>query len=112
MEKIKKFFIDEERVRPTGEPGQMTRTILARGGSLMMVEAGFRAGDEGAEHAHPHEQVSYCLAGEFDFFVDGETQRIGAGDSVYIPSSALHGAVCIVDGCLLDVFSPQRTDFL
>ena len=79
---------------------------------MMMVEVFFKAGAIGAEHRHPHEQLTYCLSGEFVFNVEGETRTVRTGDSLYVPASALHGTTCVADGRLLDMFTPQREDFL
>ncbi len=78
----------------------------------MIVEVTFAAGAVGAEHAHSHEQATYCLAGEFQFSVLGETRVLRPGDSVLIPAGARHGTVCVSAGRLLDCFSPPREDFL
>ena len=106
------FFPDSGIKLETLEEGRTSRKIRAHDGRLMMVEVMFEAGAVGAEHRHVHEQVSYCLEGEFDFTVEERTSRLRAGDSVYIPASALHGTVCLAKGRLLDVFTPQREDFL
>lgn len=106
------FFPDQSLELETLEDGQLSRKIRARGGSLMMVEVIFETGAVGTEHRHPHEQMSYCLSGEFDFNIDGEHCTVRAGDSLYVPSMALHGTRCIQAGRLLDVFNPQREDFL
>ena len=66
----------------------------------------------GYMHNHPHEQLTYVLSGEFEFTIEGQKTRLKAGDSVYVPSSVLHGALCISEGRLLDIFTPQREDFL
>ena len=106
------FFPDAAMVRDVLEAGMVSRKIRARGGDLMMVEVFFETGGVGAEHRHPHQQVTYCLDGEFQFSMDGRTATLRAGDSVYIPESALHGTLCTAAGRLLDVFTPQREDFL
>jgi quercetin dioxygenase-like cupin family protein len=106
------FCPDAGLVREVLEEGLMSRKLRARGGGLMMVEVFFEAGAVGAEHRHPHEQVSYCLAGEFQFSLEGTTTTLRPGDSVYLPASALHGARCVAAGSLLDIFTPQREDFL
>jgi len=106
------FFPDAELTMEAVEADQVSRKIRAKGGSLMMVEVFFKTGAIGAEHRHVHEQVCYCLAGEFVFTIEGETPRtLRAGDSVYVPSSVLHGAKCVAAGRLLDIFTPQREDF-
>ena len=106
------FFPDAGLDMEPVEADQLTRKIRARGGSMMMVEVYFKAGAIGAEHRHPHEQLTYCLSGEFVFNVEGETRTVRAGDSLYVPASALHGTTCVADGRLLDMFTPQREDFL
>ena len=106
------IFPDAEQALECVEPGFVERKIRARGGSLMMVEVGFAAGGVGALHSHPHEQVTYCLSGVFEFTVAGETRSVRAGDSLYVPGGAEHGTRCLEAGRLLDVFTPQREDFL
>jgi quercetin dioxygenase-like cupin family protein len=93
------------------EPG-VRRKILNAEGSLMMMEVHFAAGAEGYEHAHVHEQMGYCIKGSFDFTLDGRSFVLNAGDSVYIPSNARHGAKAREPGILLDVFTPIRADLL
>jgi len=106
------FFLDANLSTQVIDPGKISRKIRARGGSLMLVEMNFAAGGIGALHEHPHEQVSYCLKGEFDFTIGDSTQRLRAGDSVFVPGGARHGVACLVEGGLIDVFTPQREDFL
>ena len=106
------FFPDSELELEIVEPDKVTRKIRARGGKLMMVEVFFKVGGIGYEHRHVHEQISYCLAGEFVFTIEGETKTVKAGDSLYVPASALHGTKCVAEGRLLDIFTPQREDFL
>jgi quercetin dioxygenase-like cupin family protein len=106
------FFPDSGLGLETIEAGKVCRKIRARGSKMMMVEVFFTAGACGAEHRHVHEQLSYCLSGEFIFTIDGETATLKAGDSLFVPSSALHGTTCVSAGRLLDVFTPQREDFL
>ncbi len=105
------FFMDRELDRKRMD-SKAVRTIKARGGALMASEMRFDAGAVGAEHDHPHEQIVYVVSGELDFTVEGETRRIGPGDSIYVPSGVRHGVVSITDSVLLDVFTPQRDDFL
>jgi quercetin dioxygenase-like cupin family protein len=105
-------FPDAEIELESLEPGKLSRKIRAHGGGLMAVEVFFTPGAIGYEHRHPHEQVCYCLAGEFIFTLEGESFTLKAGDSMYIPGSALHGATCVAEGRLLDIFTPQREDFL
>jgi quercetin dioxygenase-like cupin family protein len=110
MEKL--FFPDAEIEREVLDPGKVSRKVRAYGEKLMLVEVSFASGGVGAEHEHPHDQATYCLAGEFRFSVGDETRSLKAGDSVFIPGGSRHGTVCVSDGRLLDVFTPRRDDFL
>ncbi len=92
--------------------GGVSRKILASDGKLMTVEFHFQKGSVGAPHSHLHEQVGYVVKGSFEATLDGETTIIHAGDSYYVPSNVVHGVLALEDGVLLDVFTPQREDFL
>ena len=108
----KVHFPDAEIGLENLEPG-LSRKIKAHGGGLMAVEVYFEKGAIGAQHRHPHEQICYCLTGEFLFTIEGrEPVTIKAGDTLYFEASVLHGTTCISAGRLLDVFTPQREDFL
>jgi len=100
-------LVEEERL----EKG-ISRKILARGGSLMMVEVCFKKGERGLLHSHPHEQVSYIQKGSFEFELDDKKEIVSKGDSIYIPSGNPHGVLALVDSVIIDVFTPQREDFL
>jgi len=88
------------------------RKILARGGELMMVEVSFEKGAVGAVHRHPHQQVSFVLKGSFELDIGGVNEIIRAGDSFYVPADAPHGVLALEPSAILDVFTPQRQDFL
>ncbi len=101
-----------EDIIPTNpEPG-ITRRILARGGSLMGVEASFKKGAVGSVHQHSHEQVSYIVSGSFQYEADGIKYMLKAGDSYYVEPDSLHGATALEDSVILDIFTPQREDFI
>ncbi len=88
------------------------RKILARGGRMMMVEVCFEKGAEGYLHTHPHEQASYILKGSFEVTIDGKKDTLRAGDTFYVPPDVPHGVLALEDAAILDVFTPQRDDFL
>lgn len=92
--------------------GGTHRRVLAHDKPLMVVEVSFEAGAEGAMHSHPHVQCSYVLSGVFRYTVEDETVEMHAGDSIIVPGGKMHGTVCVEPGKLLDVFTPQRDDFL
>jgi len=93
------------------EPG-VRRSILQAQGRLMLMEVRFEAGAAGYEHSHVHEQISYCVAGKFEYLLDGRTHVLSAGQSIYVPGNVRHGAKALEAGALIDVFTPLRDDLL
>lgn len=101
---------DEQKLINLG--GGVTRRILAHSPEMMSVEVAFETGAEGSAHTHPHTQCSYVLSGRFLYTVEGESVELNPGDSIVVPSNLLHGTVCLEKGTLLDIFTPERQDFL
>jgi quercetin dioxygenase-like cupin family protein len=69
------------------------------------------AGARLPEHAHPHEQLTQLLAGEFEFTLEGETRRLTPGMVVVIPPNARHSALALTACKILDMFYPVREDY-
>ncbi|TCV94366.1 cupin domain-containing protein [Biostraticola tofi] len=90
----------------------VSRRILAHGGTMMAVKVTFATGAVGPLHHHQHEQLTYVLSGKFEFTIDGITQVVSEGDTLYKAPNIVHGCVCLEAGVLLDTFTPQREDFL
>ncbi|MEO2076809.1 MAG: cupin domain-containing protein [Bacillus sp. (in: firmicutes)] len=106
------FVFGKQVVSEPTEEG-VTRKVLSHGGSLMMTEVTFKKDAIGSIHSHPHEQISYIIQGGFEFNLDGDKQTVMKGDSIYIPSNTLHGVKALEENSIiLDVFTPQREDFL
>ncbi|MCE5283271.1 MAG: cupin domain-containing protein [Deltaproteobacteria bacterium] len=95
----------------TVAPG-VQRKILASDGKLMTVEVRFKKGAVGAIHSHPHEQISYIVSGSFACNLDGDKKTLRAGDTYYVRPNLPHGVEALEDSVILDVFTPQREDFL
>ena len=95
---------------PAGEG--IRRKILTYNAEVMMVRVAFEAGAVGAAHSHPHIQCSLVEQGVFDITIAGRTERLKQGDSFLVPPDAIHGAVAVEAGVLLDVFTPMREDFV
>jgi quercetin dioxygenase-like cupin family protein len=90
----------------------VSRKILASDGRLMAVEVYFVKGAIGEPHSHTHEQIGYVVKGRFEATFGGEKTIISVGDTYYVPPDVVHGVVALEDGILLDIFTPQREDFL
>ena len=104
---IKSSDIPVENVAPG-----MNRQIMGYDTEIMLVKVDFDNGGVGEPHTHPHQQISYVVSGQFEVTIDGVTEILNTGDAFLVPSNALHGAVCLEAGTLIDTFSPMRDDFL
>lgn len=92
--------------------GGITRKVKAYGGTMLMAEVSFEKGAIGAVHSHTHEQVCYVAEGTFEFEEEDRKTIISKGDSYYVAPNVPHGVLALEKGILVDVFTPQREDFL
>jgi len=106
-----KFMMQSETISQEMTQG-VNRRVLVHNEDLMMVEVSFEKGSVAALHSHPHQQMSYILSGSFEFENDGEKRNLGKGDSVLLSSGVMHRVLCTEEGKVLDVFNPERKDFL
>lgn len=74
-------------------------------------EVHLAAGTVVPRHEHPHEQVTYVLAGRFEFTVGDETRILEPGMAALIPGGTPHGGRTLTACRVLDVFSPVREDY-
>lgn len=92
--------------------GGVTRHVMSHDGSMMAVTVDFETGSVGAVHSHPHEQITCCVCGRFRLILGETVSEIGPGDTYYCSPDQPHGVTCLEAGRLIDVFTPQREDFL
>ena len=88
------------------------RQIMAYDDSIMLVNVEFKKGGIGQMHKHYHAQVTQVVSGSFKVTIGDDTKVLNGGDAFYIPPNIMHGAICLEDGVLIDVFSPIREDFM
>jgi quercetin dioxygenase-like cupin family protein len=88
------------------------RKIMGYDDSIMLVNVAFEKGAIGPMHEHHHAQVTYVVSGQIEITIGAVTKILKAGDSFYVEPQLSHGAVCIEEGLLIDVFSPIREDFM
>jgi quercetin dioxygenase-like cupin family protein len=69
------------------------------------------AGAEFPEHAHPHEQISIVVKGEFELTLDGETDVLTPGRIAVIPPETPHAGRARTACEIIDVFSPVREEY-
>ena len=91
---------------------KIKRKIMSYNEDLMLVKVAFLEGGIGVTHKHTHLQISYIASGVFEITIDGIMKTLKEGDVFFVPSDLLHGAVCLEDGILIDVFNPMRKDFI
>lgn len=108
---IKHFFLQEEIDGKEVGAG-VTRKVLSYNDNLMVCEVHFKKDSCGSLHSHPHEQCTYVISGVFEFSIGLEKQIVKSGDSLYMEPDIIHGAVCLEEGVLLDIFTPCRKDFI
>lgn len=105
-------FIYSEIPQTPADPG-VTRRVLAHGGKMLCAEVHFEKDAVGAMHSHPHEQIGYVAKGSFLYTEEGaEPVTLQAGDSYYVAPNVRHGVVALEEAVVVDVFTPQREDFL
>ena len=103
-------------IQETPVRDSVSRKVLAHKGELMIVEVCFhKASEDYGLHSHLHQQIAYVVKGSFEFLIQdtGKTCVLNAGDSIYFEPNVVHGGKPLVDdSVLLDVFTPQREDFI
>lgn len=90
----------------------VTRKVLSHSSDLMICEITLQKDAVIAQHAHPHEQITYIISGKCRYTVGDETKEVGTGDSVLIPGNVPHSIIVFEEMKVIDVFSPAREDFL
>ena len=103
------FLSPIDLVRKEPMPGFVGR--FAHGITMTVVQWTVEAGAKLPEHAHPHEQVSYVLEGEFELTIEGRTQRLHQGALAIVPPNITHSGLAVTKCRLLDVFHPVRDDY-
>jgi quercetin dioxygenase-like cupin family protein len=107
---IKRSELTPEIIAP-----ERTR-YLAYTDHLMMVVIDFHDGptsEPDPPHSHPHEQVSYVVSGEINFFLNNEPTRLGPGDMFTVPPNLPHSVQLLTSPVrLIDSFTPIRKEFL
>ncbi|RMD48531.1 MAG: cupin domain-containing protein [Ignavibacteria bacterium] len=112
MKAESKKFIEVNKMEWEPVVSGLKRKIMGYNDEIMMVQVHFETGGIGANHTHRHSQTTYVVSGRFEVNIDGETKVLGPGDGFYVAPHKDHGATCLEEGILIDVFSPVREDFL
>lgn len=62
-------------------------------------------------HQHPHDQMTFVLAGEIEFAIADETRILGPGQCAIVPGNTPHRVRAIKASRVIDIFSPAREDY-
>ncbi|MBU1142270.1 MAG: cupin domain-containing protein [Firmicutes bacterium] len=108
---MKQYYLYYETEVKTVNP-LIERRVLAYRDEMMMVELSAKSSAVIQAHQHIHKQMTYILDGIFEFDIENEIMILKKGDSIFIESNKIHGALCLEEGKLLDIFTPARKDFL
>jgi quercetin dioxygenase-like cupin family protein len=92
--------------------GVERKSFTGEGGTLALHR--LMPGHEPRPHSHPHEQIVYILAGQIDFFIGDEVQRLGPGGLLVVPPNVMHHGIVVGDEPVLnlDVFTPKRPEYV
>lgn len=103
---------DLPHVAIPGIPGALIG--LAAGERLMIVHGRVEPGASLPLHSHPHEQITYVLAGVAHLWLGDEGRDLAPGECAIIPGGAVHGIVRVgPEGCtVLEVNTPLREEYL
>ncbi|MDE5691699.1 MAG: cupin domain-containing protein [Alistipes sp.] len=89
---------------------------LAVGEKSMVTKMNYVKGNFATTHRHPHEQCGYVISGEYRLIVELPDAPVDvllhAGDSYAIPGNTPHSFEVLAGGEVVDVFTPQREDYL
>lgn len=85
---------------------------LAVGEKSMVCKMNYQNGDFASEHSHPHEQCGYVISREYELTIGDKKWILSNGGSYTIPGNALHSFRVLEAGEVIDVFTPQREDYL
>ncbi len=107
----------EQVIRQTDIPaieltkGASARLVVTPGATVSLVEQGPYS--ELPRHRHEQDKVIIVLEGERDEALDGRLYRISAGDIIYVPSGAEHGALTYGSRCkAIEISAPARDDLV
>jgi len=82
------------------------------GEKTLMTEFVLRKGSQLPEHTHNHEQTGYLIKGKMKMYLGSQSRILNSGDSWCVPSNRVHKADVLEDSLAIEVFSPNREEYL
>jgi quercetin dioxygenase-like cupin family protein len=89
-------------VRPLGPAlAQSVTSTLVKTAALEVIRLVVPAGKDIPEHKAPGEITIQCLEGAVDFTAGGQTQRLSAGQMLYLAAGVAHAIRGVQDASML-----------
>ncbi len=110
----KKIFVRREDALKKTFKGVNLDSLAVREKS-MVTKMNYVKGNFATLHKHPNEQCGYVISGLYRLIVDGDEKIdviMHPGDTYAIPGNTPHSFEVIESGEVIDVFTPQREDYL
>lgn len=112
---MEKFVVKKENALKRMFKG-VSLDSLAVGKKSMVTKMNYVRGNFASTHQHPNEQCGYVISGEYRLIIQHGEERIDvlihSGDSYAIPGNTPHSFEVLEGGEVVDVFTPQREDYL
>jgi len=86
--------------------------VLATGDKSMLTKMIYKTGNKVPLHSHPNEQSGFVISGEYLIEYGQIKEIIRGGDSYSIPENIEHSLEVIIEGEVIDFFSPPRKDYM
>lgn len=97
-------------------PPEQLNPLAARqyvvGTKTMLARLQLKKGALVPLHHHMHEQISHVIEGALEFRLEGKQVAVRAGEILCIPPNTPHEVVALQDSIALDIFNPQRQDWI
>ncbi|MAE06028.1 MAG: hypothetical protein CMH76_06820 [Nitrospinae bacterium] len=93
------FYYDTAKMenKLAGEGYSTANGAWVTGERLIFGDITIPAGTKADPHRHPNEQMIFVRNGSVDMTIEGESQRVKAGDIIHVPANAVHSAVTVGD---------------
>jgi quercetin dioxygenase-like cupin family protein len=103
------FFIVEDL--PVQEPMSGFKGKFVHSENMSVAQWRIGRNSMAPLHAHPHEQVTMVVEGEFELTIAGETKVVKPGVVAVVPPNVEHSGIAITDCLLIDIFHPVREEY-
>jgi len=98
-------------IQPEAMTPLITRQYLT-GVRTMLARIVLKKGARVPMHQHFHEQLSHVVEGALKFLLEEGEVIVRAGEILCIPPDAPHEVIALEDSVALDIFNPQRQDWI